>query len=492
MLERLTPTPEQADLIQRITTDTTPGCIVGAEIGSGKTIVTVEGTLNRFAKRVLVVAPLAVYENWESTFATQTEGAVKLLACGKSKYAGIPVKQLKANLENFMAGEDGFYFMGREFWISQDWYTSNIVGAKGQYLRKQKHPYAKHPVDVLIFDEAHFAANKQSKGFKTFKSQPAGYKVAVTGTYFGNDFSNAYTLPNAIWGEQLTDTFALWRARYAATEFSPHTYDRVAVTGELNPGAWIKELPTYLFMEGHKGEVVTESHFVDLYPSQRRVYDAMDRDYAARAESGEWILSELAATANIRLRQVSIADIDVEPGSKMKDGLMVPHDKVVFPSHAKSAKYDELKRLLNDHDEPVVVTLDFTQAAVRFVEWLNRDGISAGLWAGQQWTKDDERMRLKESFLAGDTRVLVGVPAAMGTGVDGLQKVCRRMYIVSETQNGIGKEQTIGRLDRRGQERPVYVTNLHARSTLDLGITESLAIRAINNAMSRRADNVLC
>jgi len=74
----------------------------------------------------------------------------------------------------------------------------------------------------------------------------------------------------------------------------------------------------------------------------------------------------------------------------------------------------------------------------------------------------------------------------VGTGVDGLQKVCRRMYIVSETQNGIGKEQTIGRLDRRGQERPVYVTNLHARSTLDLGITESLAIRAINNAMSRR------
>lgn len=459
---------------------------MGAEIGAGKTCVVVEGALERFARRVLVVAPLPVFENWQATFAAQTDGMVQLRACGKTKYAGIPAKELQANLADFMAGKDGFYFMGRELWITQDWYTSNIVGAKGKYLRKQRHAYKKHPVDVLIFDEAHFAADKDSRGADTFRYHPADYKIAVTGTYFGNKFENAYTLPNVIWGKGLTDTFALWRARYAATKFSPHTYDHVEVTGELNPGQWVKDLPTYLFIEGHKGEVFEETHRVDLYPSQRRVYDAMDRDYAAKAESGEWILSDLAATAHIRLRQVSVADIDIEPGWKMKDGMKVPDDKVIFPSNGKSAKYDELKRMLRDHDEPVVVTLDFTQAAIRFTEWLNRDGISAGLWAGSQWTKDEDRMRLKESFLAHETRVLVGQPAAMGTGVDGLQKVCRWMYIPSTTQNGIGREQTIGRLDRRGQERPVYVMDIHARNTLDTDIHSSMALRAIENEMSRQ------
>lgn len=485
---KLTPDKFQVPLIRQIAEDTGPGCIIGAEIGAGKTLLAVEGALERFATRGLVVAPLPVLENWQNTFADQTDGAVQLRPCGKTKYADIPAKILQANLRDFMDGKPGFYFMGREFWITQDWYTSNEVDHKGKFRRKQRHAYKKHPVDVLIFDEAHFAASRDSRGSKTFLHHAADYKMAVTGTFFGNKFENAYTLPNVIWGKELTDTFALWRARYCATEYSPHTYDHVEVVGELNKGAWVRDLPNYLFAEGHKGEVIPETHYVDLYPSQRRVYDALDRDYAARAESGEWILAELAVTARTRLRQVSIADIDIEPGFEMKDGLKIPKDTVIFPENGRSAEFDELLRLLRDHDESAVVTLDFAQAAIRFTQWLTQKGISAGLWAGKKWTPDDERMRLKESFMGGYTRVLVGVPAAMGTGVDGLQKVCRRMYIPSTTQNGIEREQTIGRLDRRGQERPVYVTDILPRGTIATDIHSSMALKAIENEMSRQVD----
>lgn len=487
-MRKLTPTPEQRQAIDTIAQDSSKGAIVGAEIGAGKTLITVEGALDRFATRVLVVAPLPVFENWESTFAGQTDGAVRLRACGKTKYAGIPAKELQANLEAFMAGEDGFFFMGREFWITQDWETSNTVDAKGKKRRVRKGVYTKHSVDVLIFDEAHFAADKSSRGAKTFEFAKGTYKMAVTGTFFGNNFENAYTLPHAIWGKPLTDTFALWKVKYAETKFDPFTYDRLKVIGELNPGQWVSELPTYLFLEGHKGEVITEAHFVDLTPSQRRVYDQMDRDYAAKAESGDWILADLAVEARTRLRQVSVADISVRPSTRMKDGVREDYDEVFFPLDGKSSKYEELKRLLKDHDEPVLVTMDFTKAALTITEWLKRDGISAGLWAGREHTKDAERMRLKESFMAGETRALVGIPAAMGTGVDGLQKVCRRLYIISETQNGVEGEQLIGRLDRIGQERPVYVTNIHARGTLDVDITNSLAVKAIENAIIRQLD----
>lgn len=481
---KLTPTPEQAQAIEVVAADESKGAIIGAEIGAGKTLIAAEATLERFATRVLIVAPLPVFENWERTIASQGDGA-RLRACGSKKFAGIPATEVKANMSDFMAGKPGFYFMGREYWITQDWHTVEVAGRK---RRRQKHAYKKAGVDVLIWDEAHFGASRSSNGYKTFMYHPAEYKMAVSGTFFGNDFENAWTLPNAIWGKEVTDTFALWRSRYAATKYSPFTYDHLEVIGEREPGKWVSELPTYIYMEGHKGEVIPEEHFVDLHPSQRKMYDGLDKNYAAKAISGEWILPELAITARTRMRQAALADIDVREGYEIKDGLKVPKDEVFFPLDGKSAKYDEFLRLLKDHDEPVILTLDFAKAGPTFVHWLHRDGITAGLWAGQQLTKDEDRMALKESFLRGETRVLIGVPAAMGTGVDGLQRVCRRMNILSETQNGIERQQLIGRLDRKGQERPVYVTNIHARGTIDVDITTSLALQAIENEMIRRVD----
>jgi SNF2 family DNA or RNA helicase len=229
---KLTPDPAQAEAIATLAADTGPGAIVGAEIGAGKTLITVEGALERFAKRVLVVAPLPVFENWDATFAAQTDGAVRLRACGKTKYADIPARELKANLDDFMAGKDGFYFMGREFWVTQDWYTSNEVDAKGNYRRKQRHAYKKHPVDVLIFDEAHFAASRDSRGYKTFMYHPATYKCAVTGTYFGNKFENAYTIPNAIWGNTLKEL----RSGVCATR--PRSSPRTPTTASRSPASW--------------------------------------------------------------------------------------------------------------------------------------------------------------------------------------------------------------------------------------------------------------
>lgn len=480
ILLKLTPTPDQAAAITTIANDLSAGAIVGAEIGAGKTLISVEGALERFPRRTLIVAPLPVYENWEKTVREQTDGLATLRACGNTKYAGIPAKELKANLNAFYGMEDGFFFMGREFWVSQDWHTVDVGGKK---RRKRKGVYKKAGVDVLIFDEAHFAASKTSRGGQTFKYAPADYKIAVSGTFFGNNFENAWTLPNAIWREPVTDTFALWRAEYAATKYNHFTHDKLEVTGEREPGKWVTKLPTYIFISGHKGEVIPEEHFVDLYPSQRRVYDGIDKEFAARAESGDWVLPEIRAEALIRMRQAAIADIDVRPKPTKDNPYAV---EIHFPEDGKSAKYDELLRILRDNDEPVLVTADFVGAAKRITEWLNRDGISAGLWAGKLHTKDADRMALKESFLNLKTRALVGIPAAMGTGVDGLQSVCRRLYIVSETQNGVDREQLIGRLDRKGQERPVYVTNIHSRGTIDVDITDSLAMQAIKNAEIRR------
>lgn len=487
------PKPEQGAAVEQIADDAGPGVIIGAEIGAGKTFIAVEGGLERYARRWLIVAPMSTYENWERTIASQTDGHGVLRACGTTGYAGVKPRFLKANMADFMAGKDGFYFMGREFWIYNEWRTVTRPGpngtripklnARGGKMRERTNFYAKAGVDVLVFDEAHFACSKESKGYRTFMHFPAEYKMAVSGTFFGNNFENAYTLPNAIWGDSLTDSFALWKTRYCATKYDHFMYDHKKVVGELNPGAWVAKLPNYVFIEGHKGEVISEEYFVDLTQVQRRMYDQMDRDYATKATSGDYVLADLAVEARTRLRQIAVSEISVrEIPEKNKS-------EVYFPENGKSAKYDELVRLLKQHDEQVIISLDFTKAARLIQAWLERDGFTAALWAGKTWTSELERMRVKESFLAGETRCLVGVPSSMGTGTDGLQNVCRRLYIMSEDQNGVTREQLIGRLDRLGQERAVYVTNIHARDTLDVDITSGLAMRAIQNEMSRRGQS---
>lgn len=472
----LNPTPDQAEAIARISVDDSGGALIGAEIGAGKTLISVEGALERWARRVLITAPIPVFESWRDTLAAQTGGAAVLRPCGKTKYAGIPAKILKENLGAYLAGEVGWYFMGREFWIAQDWYTDHDdLDAKGRPRRKQRRVYEKKPVDVLVMDEAHFASDRGSRGYKTFLRHAADYKMAVTGTFFGDNFQNAWTLPNALWGDHFTDTFALWKTAYAKTEYDHFAYDHKKVIGELEPGNWVSKMPTYIFIKGHAGEVIPESHFVDLYPSQMRMYTEMDKRYASRAESGEWVLADLRVEAIHRLRQVSIADIDYDPET----------DSITYPLDGNSAKVDELLRMLANHDEQVLISLDYADAADYVRHRLEQKGISAGIWAGKQRVSDDERMALKESFLAGQTRAMIGIPKAMGTGVDGLQKVCRRLYILSEDRSETTRSQLIGRLNRKGQERPVYVTNIHSRGTLDQDITQSLALRAIDNAVIR-------
>jgi superfamily II DNA or RNA helicase len=57
-MARMTPTPDQAAAIVSIAQDEGPGAIVGAEIGAGKTLIAIEGGLERYARRWLIVAPL--------------------------------------------------------------------------------------------------------------------------------------------------------------------------------------------------------------------------------------------------------------------------------------------------------------------------------------------------------------------------------------------------------------------------------------------------
>ena len=95
-----------------------------------------------------------------------------------------------------------------------------------------------------------------------------------------------------------------------------------------------------------------------------------------------------------------------------------------------------------------VIYLEYVEGLVpvvrRFVESL---GLNVGEYIGD--TTTSERRNFKNQFLSGEVDVLIG-SRAIGLGVDGLQRRCDRLIILSLPWTHAAFEQVIGRVYRQG------------------------------------------
>ena len=81
---------------------------------------------------------------------------------------------------------------------------------------------------------------------------------------------------------------------------------------------------------------------------------------------------------------------------------------------------------------------------------------------------------LQKFFLQKESRVLFANIGCLGTGVDGLQKVCSNMAILELPPRPSDLVQVIGRLERSGQENPVAIQYLLSTETIDQDLWEML------------------
>lgn len=81
---------------------------------------------------------------------------------------------------------------------------------------------------------------------------------------------------------------------------------------------------------------------------------------------------------------------------------------------------------------------------------------------------------LQRFFSQKESRVLFANIGCLGTGVDGLQKVCSNMAILELPPRPSDLVQVIGRLERSGQENPVTIQYLLSPETIDQDLWEML------------------
>lgn len=95
------------------------------------------------------------------------------------------------------------------------------------------------------------------------------------------------------------------------------------------------------------------------------------------------------------------------------------------------------------------------------------------LITGSTTTKKRDEI-LQKFFLQKKSRVLFANIGCLGTGVDGLQKVCSNMAILELPPRPSDLVQVIGRLERSGQENPVTIQYLLSPETIDQDLWEML------------------
>lgn len=436
--------------------------LLNLQTGSGKTALSCMAIKDSGAQVVLVTAPAP-------TFNTAWVPTVREIIGVEAREIGNSNKSKRAALMDFEFGRPGVYLVTPQLMARTD--VSYWSG------------------DFLVIDEAHGVMTPKSKsqrvlsGFYPADENPLAqrftHRLTLSGTALRNKFQLAWSYGRTLWphldsrDEIAYNNHYVWCQDRMESYVQPTGRDEhgnlrkaTIFTGESEPGKWINEAPCVLthykrekcceyhpngYLPLNKPVVIHET--VPLCPEQKKAIRELQDVSMTYLEENPLVV-EIPLTQKQRIRQVTLGV------PRMVD------DEVVFDTDCKSPALDRLLDLL-DNDisgETCVVYTDSQRYAEVVTARLNAQGIKAFEYSGAtRKVRDDNLTKLGSEF-----RVMVGVLAAAGTGVDSIQRVCQNEVWLSRDLDETTNEQAEGRLDRMGQEGQVMRWIFHD----DLGISD--------------------
>jgi hypothetical protein len=457
MLERLTPDPEQEAVIEQMVNEPTKATLNASAYGVGKSLMSVEVGLRLGGNIQLVICPLFTKHSWKATIERQNPSArVEFINSSKAGQSA---------LNALLAGVAGWYIIGREY------FAAKSIAPKIQA--------ASPLIDYLIYDECARWANRKSNGYTIMKKMKPKYKMALSATPAGNRFDGLYAITMWLWPEHVKEQTGIsywrWVKRWCRTE--EDYFSGEIVTGELNPGEYVAQLPCYIRLEADFGEAQKDTLDIELSRPERAVYDAFEKDLIVWLHDNA-IVAKVPIVKRIRLRQMSLGTVAWDSTT----------DTVTFDSSMKSTKYDTLKAVIKENlDEPMLILTESAKFARVVASKLKEDGYAAEEWSGN--VSEFAREETKRRFMDSDgVDYIVATIASIGEGVDGLQARSRFMVWLSRHDSNQLNEQAFRRLYRRGQERQVISIDIAALATYDHGQLDHLVQQALdmNRSLKRK------
>lgn len=491
-------TAEQHEIIEAVLKEPTKAFLNGSTMGAGKTAMTAEIIARSGWERVLLVGVKDTAKQWEAAIREQSEGRLHLRHINGTK-AG------RANLAAMLAGEGGIFFSGSQFLTRQDWTYEDDLNddgnpipeldkngqptGKNQRTRKRLWTYKKmYPLDALIVDEIHIlAGNRKNVGRRTLTSIPTEWRGALSGTFYGNNFQNAWSVTKWLWPDIIDGSFHRWKYEWCQmgepiyVKRGGKTEEIERIVGENNPGEYVKSLPCYFRIEAEEEVPEPKLVYVNLSQVQREQYRQMEQDMLMwlkerHPDRPDGMLVPLVAEVPIaqrqRLRTATLGEM-----SLTSDG------DVWFSDDCRSTKLDALSGILAHYGkQKVVIYTDSKRFAKVTVRRMLKAGLSVAEWSGD--VNSAGRDAIKQAFLRpmddGGLQYIVAVISAFGTGLDGFQTVCSKIVWLSEVEgDAVQNDQAVHRIWRRGVDRDAFEhVKILARDTYDEGVFSALQAKS--------------
>jgi SNF2 family DNA or RNA helicase len=313
---------------------------------------------------------------------------------------------------------------------------------------------------TVIADEAHRAKEPKSKQTRAMWAlmREAQYRYPVTGTPVVSNVGDLWSLLHACEPEWFPAR-TRYLERYARIELGffggqeilglrPETQEEFhAITRPL-----IRRVPKEAALPQLPPKLDVVYRFCDMSPSQKRLYDQMERNLIAEVEDSAELVSAPNAIAQLtRLLQFASASATVDDDN---------HVRLSLPS----SKVDDLAELLGEMgEEPLVVAAVSRQLIELAAARLDKEGITYGLITGVVSTED--RQRAVERFQAGKIRCILLTIDTGGLGIT-LTRADTIVFLQRHFSR-IMNDQCEDRLHRIGQKNPVHVIDMIAPGTVE-------------------------
>lgn len=318
----------------------------------------------------------------------------------------------------------------------------------------------KKSFSLVIADEIHFLKNRKSIRSKSFKklAHKVPSVIGLTGTLIMNRPA-----------ELLNILMLIERIKEIAPDDQYHHYffERYCNMKETNFGmdisgaSNIKELNRLLkeccYFQVSKRDALKElppisENVVECEITNKRAYKKAKDDLLQFIEDKfkDEEKVEKAARAEFLVKLSTLKQLSLEG-----------KEKFIKKWVEEWMEANEEEKLLVFASQSTILT----KIAEEFKEGL--------LITGGTTTKKRDEI-LQKFFSQKESRVLFANIGCLGTGVDGLQKVCSNMAILELPPRPSDLVQVIGRLERSGQKNPVTIQYLLSPETIDQDLWEML------------------
>jgi SNF2 family DNA or RNA helicase len=430
------------------------------EVGLGKTIeaglVLKEYILRQMARRVLILTPPALVEQWREELET------------------------KFRLVGFVSSADPeFRELGHEAWTAFPRVIASLATAR---RAEHRAVITAQVYDLVIVDEAHHLKNRATVSWKLVNNLQKKYVLLLTATPVQNDLEELYNLITILKPGQLQ---------------TPRQFRRqFVVQGDprlpKNRGR-LRELLADVMVRHGRGQVAVQlpprraqTVRLPLTREERTLYDdvgAFVRSHldtnsssngGGRGENkAEAVLSSAHRfTLRTLQREIGSSALAARPTllKMAQHDALAPYRKELLKLADRAAeirawsKATALEKLLLAHvaaDEKLIIFTHFRVTLDLLANRLREMGIDFVLYHGglSAHAKDEAIRRFER-----EARVLLSTEAA-GEGRN--LQFCRTMVNFDLPWNPMRIEQRVGRIHRVGQTRPVQIFNLAAEGTVE-------------------------